>query len=173
MNQNKNKLLWIGTIVNTHALKGEVRVLTDIDNIEKRFAIGNKIFFYDKDNNQSELIITGMRLHKNFILLMFKGYDNINDIEWIKSKEIYAIPEDLKENEYFLSELLGKKVYNNNKFIGIISSFMEQGSYDSMIIKLTNGKKTNIPIVDEFQVSYDREKDIVNINVDKTILGEI
>jgi|GEM_PF-2548269 len=50
---------------------------------------------------------------------------------------------------------------------------MEQGSYDSMIIKLTNGKKTNIPIVDEFQVSYDREKDIVNINVDKTILGEI
>ena len=173
MIQNKNNLLWIGTIVNTHALKGEVRVLSDIDNIYKRFSEGEKIFFYDQEKNISELTITGMRLHKQFVLLTFQGIQNINDIEWIKGHKIYGIPDQLEENEYFLSELLGKKVYNNNQFIGTVSSFMKQGSYDSMIIDLKNGKQTNIPIVEEFEVKYDREEDIVNINVDKNILGEI
>ena len=68
MNQNVNNLLWIGTIVNTHGIKGELRILSDIDNIKERFAIGKNIFTKDSDDNITSFTITSMRLHKNFVL---------------------------------------------------------------------------------------------------------
>ncbi len=172
MNQKeKNSLLWLGTIVNTHGVKGEVRILADSDNIEKRFSIGEKLFYFDNDNIKKELIIKSSRPHKQFILVIFEGVNNINDIEWIKGTKIYCLREKLDEDEYYISDLLGLEVIDqNNNSIGIVESVVDQGPYDSLNIKLSNGNSTNIPMVDEFKIKYNKEKKKVFVDIPKEFI---
>ena len=174
MNQKeKNNLLWIGTIVNTHGIKGEIRILSDTKDPDNRFKKGNEIHYFDNNENIETLVINSMRLHKKFILVTFVGYNNINDIEFIKGSKIYSLKGQLNDDDFYFNETIGKDVFDqNNKLIGKVESIMNQGPYDSLIIKLNNGKSTNIPIVDEFEVKFDKEKNIVNIKIEKEIIGD-
>ena len=174
MNQKeKNNLVWLGTIVNTHGIKGEVRVLSNSDDISNKFKINNKIFYYDNQNNVCELIINSMRLHKNFILITFVDYININDIMFIKGKKIYSIKEELNDDEFYFEDTIGQKVYNQeNKLIGVVDSIMNQGPYNSLIIKLKNGKTTNVPIIEEFKVEFNKEKQKINIKIENEMWKE-
>lgn len=169
MNQKENNLLWLGTIVNTHGIKGEVRVLSDSDSPNDRFKVGN-ILYYFKNNNKEELIIKTSRLHKQFILLTFEGINNINEIEWIKSSKIYCLKDKLENDEYYLSELIDKQVKDQSgEIIGVATSLINQGPYESLFIKLNNGNLTNIPLIEEFDVKFDGE--IVTIKVPKDFLN--
>lgn len=172
MNQKeKNNLLWLGTIVNTHGVKGEVRVLTDSDNVDLRFKSGSKLYYFDKDNNREVLIVKSSRPHKQFMLITFEGVNNINDIEWIKSTKIYCEREELKEDEYYISDLIDLEVIDqNNNMIGIVESVVDQGPYDSLNVKLSNGNSTNIPMVDEFKVEYNKKENKVFVNIPKEFI---
>ena len=68
-------LIYIGKIVNTHGIKGEVRILSDFEYKEEVFKINNKLIV---DNN--ELIIKSYRKHKNYDMVTFEGIDDINDV---------------------------------------------------------------------------------------------
>ncbi len=174
MNQKeKNNLLWIGTIVNTHGIKGELRILSDNNDLEIKFQEKNKILYFDENNKIKELIINSMRFHKKFVLLTFNEYNNINDVEFLKGKKIYSIKEELDNEEFYLNDTIGKEVFDqNNNFVGVVHSIMNQGPYDSLIIKLDDGRTTNIPIVDEFEVNFDKKKNKVNIKIESEMLGK-
>lgn len=171
--KEKNNLLWVGTVVNTHGIKGELRILSDNREPEIRFKEKNKLFYFDEKNILNEITISRMRFHKNFILVTLVGYDNINDVEFIKGKKIYSTKEELGENEFYLNETIGQKVFDqNNDLIGEVESIMNQGPYDSLVIKLKNGNSTNIPIIDEFKVEFNKKEKIINIKIEKEMLGE-
>lgn len=172
MNQKeKNNLLWLGTIVNTHGVKGEVRLLTDSDNADERYKPGNVIYYFDKSNEKQELVINSSRPHKQFILLTFKDINSINDIEWIKGTKVYADRDELKEDEYYLSDLVGLEVIDqNNNTIGIVEAVVDQGPYDSLQVKLDNGNSTNIPMVDEFKINYNKELNKVFVDIPKEFI---
>ncbi len=163
MNQKENNLLWIGTLVNTHGVKGEVRILSDTETPETTFEVGKRIKYLDKDT-VCEMTIKSMRLHKQFILLTFEGINNINDIEWLKGTKIYVDREQLDDGEYYLRDLIGKSVVDqHNNTIGIVADIIDQGPYENMIVELSNNKKTNIPMVDEFEVNYEGDEVRVNL----------
>ncbi len=156
--KEKNNLLWIGTIVNTHGLKGELKILSNSDQIEEHFKIGNTIF---TENEQFK--ITNTRLHKNFILIIFNNYKNINQVEYLKGTKIY-VPRN--EKETYLIDLIGYKVINHNKdLIGVVDSFYEIGSYESMKILLTNKKITNIPFLDQFIIEIKEKEKVILVDV--------
>lgn len=102
----------VGKIVNTHGVRGEVKVkrITDFDD---RFAIGNRLIL-EKENGQAlELEVDGHRIHKGFDLIQFKDYDNINDVERFKG-QFLKISEDqlteLSEDEFYYHEIIGCSV---------------------------------------------------------------
>ncbi len=160
MNQNKNQknnLVWLGTIVNTHGLKGEVRVLSNTDQIEQRFKSGNIIFLED----DKKLEIDSFRIHKNFILVTFKNLNNINEVEIFKGKKIYFERDFENEDdvEFYYSDLIEyEAIDQDKKTIGTIVEYFDQGPYYSFVIKLENNKTINLPIIDEF-VGEVNEKD--------------
>ncbi len=158
MNQKENNLLWIGTLVNTHGVKGEVRILTDSKTPNTTFAKGNVIKYINKEKVE-QLIIKSMRPHKQFILLTFDGIDSINDIEWLKGSKIYCDRQELDEGEFYLRDLIGCQVYDqHDALIGNVKDIVDQGPYENLIIELDNKKTTNIPMVDEFDINYTKEK---------------
>jgi len=135
-------LVFIGKIVNTHGIKGELRLLSDFEYKEKIFKKGSKIYI---DNN--EYVLESYRYHKIFDMITLNGYNNINDVLFLKGKKVYCRRDDLNlnENEYLISDLIGMDVYYNNELIGIIK---EVSRDKNPLIKLSNNKL--IPYNDNF-----------------------
>lgn len=171
MNQKENNLLWVGTIVNTHGLKGEVRILSDSTEPKEIFAKGKTIYFYN-DGKLRNLIIASSRPHKRFTLVIFDKLDDINDIEWVKGKKIYIEREELDKNEYYLSDLIGLEVIDQtNTVIGVVYEVTNKGPYESLEINLKNGNTTNIPMVDEFKIDFNKEKNIIEVEIPREFLN--
>ena len=84
----------VGKIVNTHGIKGEVRVISKTDFPDERYKKGNALFLFMPDKDEPiELIVKSHRVHKNFDLLTFEGYDNVNQVEKFKGG-ILKVPEN-------------------------------------------------------------------------------
>ena len=87
------KYLYIGKLVNTHGIKGEVRILSKFRYKDKVF---NKDFKFYIGKDKKEYIIESYRPHKNFDMFVFKGFNDINLIEHLKGSLVYINKDDLK-----------------------------------------------------------------------------
>ena len=74
----------VGKIVNTHGIRGEVRVIPTTDFVDERFAKDAKLYLANQQGEPLELTIESSRPHKGSILVKFDGYDNINDVEKLR-----------------------------------------------------------------------------------------
>ena len=161
-------LIKIGEIVNTHGIKGEVRLLSDFKYKNDVFKKGMPVYigrFKDKQ------IINGYRVHKCFDMLTFEDINNINDVIIYKTDDVYVDRSDLKIDGILDSDLIGLDVYSENKFIGKIESIMKNKANDILFIS-NDIKKHLIPNVSEFvsNIALDNKK--VNINVIEGLLDE-
>ena len=117
-----NDYVCVGKIVNTHGIKGELRILSD-------FELKNKIF--QKDINlyvgpeKREFTITSYRHHKMFDMVTFKGITNINEVLNLKGLLVYVKREilNLDNDSYVLSDLIGLDVYDKDKKIGTVKDY--------------------------------------------------
>ena len=163
-------MLKIGKIVNTHGIKGELRVLSNSDFIDVRFKPNAKIYI---DNN--EYIIEDGYLHKNFVIIKLLGFDNINDVVKFKNKDIYGDildQEVLEEDEYFNQDLEGCSVYNqDNQLRGEVIEVMIGGIYNMLRIKGDNTKGI-VPFNNQFIESVDIVNKKIVINEIKGLIDE-
>ena len=104
------KYVLIGKIVNTHGLKGEIRILTDFRYKEKVFIPNMKVYI---GSSKIEETINTYRHHKIFEMITLKGYNNINEILKYKGDYLFINREDLKlgPNEFLDEELINLSVY--------------------------------------------------------------
>ncbi|MGX6441968.1 ribosome maturation factor RimM [Neobacillus sp. K501] len=144
----------VGKIVNTHGIRGEVRVISRTDFPEERYKIGNVLYlFMPKATVPIELTVKTHRSHKNFDLLTFEGFENINEVEKFRDG-ILKVPEsqlgDLNEGEYYYHEIIGCKVETiEGVEIGTVSEILSPGANDVWVIKGKGGKEILIPYIDE------------------------
>ena len=82
----------IGKIVNTHGIKGELRILSDFRHKDKVFKVGMK-FYVGKE--KEEFTVNSYRFHKIFDMVTFVGFNNINDVLYLKGKNVFINKEDL------------------------------------------------------------------------------
>ena len=127
----------IGKIVNTQGLKGEVRVVPATDDIN-RFKILKSINI-DRNGNILEVEVENVRFHKQFVLLKFKGIDNITDAEKLKNFEIKISSADAipcEEDEYYIRDLYGMEVFTDeSEFLGVLEDIIFTGANDVYVIK--------------------------------------
>lgn len=149
-------LVYLGILVNTHGIKGEVRISSDFELCDKAFKIGNKLTI-----NRVDYEITSYRIHKNFHMVTFAGINNINQIEFLKGSEVYIRRNylELKDNEFLLNDLIGLNVYFNNELIGICSDF-KKGI--NPLIEINNNKY--IPYNDEFIKNINISENRIELN---------
>lgn len=126
------KYLCIGKIVNTHGIKGEVRILSN-------FKFKNKVFVKDfkvyigRDKNEE--IISSYRPHKQFDMITMEGITNINDVLKYKGSRIYINREDLilEPGEYLDEDLINLDVIVENKKVGKVVR-VEKGPQDRIVV---------------------------------------
>ena len=144
----------IGKVVQTHGIKGEVKIRpnTDFD----RFKKGRKLII-----NDEIYIIQSVRRQKDIFLVAFEGYPTLTEVEHLKQQEVYTDeePTQLDDDVYHLPKLIGLKVYDqHNYLIGNVIELVDvpQG-YLLRVKRLDNHKLILIPFVDAFVKSVDDE----------------
>lgn len=157
--------LYVGKLVNTHGIKGEVRLLSKFRYKDKVFVKGFKVYI-GKDKEEFE--IERYRVHKNFDMLVFKDIYDINKIEYLKGSLVYINKNDLNlDDNIFLSiDLIGFNVIIDNKNIGIIKEVLDTPANEVLVLD----NNVMIPYVKEFIDNINTNKKTITI---KNIKGLI
>ncbi len=127
------KYIKVGTIVNTHALKGEVRIISNFEYKDRVFKINNTLYI---GMSKSEEVIETYRVHKNFDMVKFKGIGSITDVLKYKGSAVYVNIDDLKlkDDEILIEELLGMSVIVDNKLLGSITDYIDNNGNKLVVV---------------------------------------
>jgi len=164
-------MIIVGDIVNTHGLKGEVKILSDSDFKTERFVKGNKFYILNKQKEIIEqVILEHYRTHKNFDLLTFLHKPTIQDVEHYKGLYLAIKKENarlLEEDEgYYHAEILACDIYNqHDEFIGNVYKIANTPAYDLWYIKRKQQKDLILPFTDNFvlDINVEDKKIVVNL----------
>ncbi len=165
----------VGKIVNTHGIKGEVRIISTTDFAEERYEVGNKLYlFQEKQVEPVEVIVATHRKHKNFDLVSFEGYPNVNDVEKFKNSMVKVSEDQLSEledGEFYFHEIIGCIVKTDEgQELGKIKEILTPGANDVWVIKGKGGKEILIPYIDEVVQEINIEKKEIMITVMEGLL---
>lgn len=158
----------VGKIVNTQGIRGEVRVISKTDFPEKRYKTGNVLYlFMPNSNTPIELTVKSHRTHKNFELLTFEGYNNINEVEKFR-EGILKVPESqlevLEEDEFYYHEIIGCRVVTNSgEELGMVTEILSPGANDVWVIKGKGGKEILIPYIHDVVKKVDVKEKLIMI----------
>lgn len=144
-------LLQVGIISSTHGIRGEVKVFPTTDDA-KRFKNLKEVLL-DTGKEQLWLEIEQVKFFKQFAIIKFKGYDNINDIELYKGKSLFVTRENavkLEKDEYFIADLIGLAVCSDDGEVkGQLKDVIETGANDVYVIGLEDGRELLLPAIRE------------------------
>jgi 16S rRNA processing protein RimM len=161
----------VGKIVNTHGVRGEVRVITSSDFAAERYQPGNLIYFFRDDRAEGiPLTISGHRTHKNFDLLTFEQHPSINDVEKYKGGFLKIKDRDeqeLDEGEFYYDQIIGCEVITDTgEQLGKVKEILSPGANDVWVVQpYEKGKDILLPYIDDVvkDVQIKEKKIIVHI----------
>lgn len=126
------QLLRVGVITTTHGVRGEVKVFPTTDD-PQRFKKLKKVIL-DTGKEQMELDVQSVKFFKNLVILKFKEFDNINDVEKYKNADLLVTREHavkLKPGEYFIADLIGLQgVSDEGEELGELTDVIQTGAND-------------------------------------------
>ena len=161
------QLLQVGVISSTHGIRGEVKVFPTTDDPDRFRKLKQVIL--DTGREQKGLEIEGVKFFKQFVILKFKGIDNINDIEKYKGKSLYVTREHavkLKKDEYFIADLIGLDVVlEDDSAFGTLKDVLETGANDVYIIDTKEHGEVLIPAIEECVLEVDIEANKMKIHL--------
>ncbi len=151
--------LRVGVISSTHGLKGEVKVFPTTDDPE-RFRKLKKLYL-DTGKEYMPLKVTGVKFFKNQVILKFQEFQDINEIEKYRGKDLLidreqAVP--LAENENFIVDLLDMEVYDEEeKRLGTLTDVLQTGANDVYVVETDEGGEILLPAIPSCILEVDVE----------------
>lgn len=164
--KNKTDRFTVGQIVNTHGLKGELKVKSftaspeDFEDFETLLIEGE---------GEKRFVITSVRYVKGLVLIKFEGLDDINLAERFKTREVYRLRSDygqLEEGEHFIVDLIGLEVVDRDRGkVGIIGDVITNGAQNLYVVKREGQPDFLIPVVNAFVQKVDIEAGCVHVTL--------
>lgn len=158
----------IGKIVNTHGIKGEIRILSDFPYKKEIYAHGNSLYV---GKNKTKLTINTYRHHKIFDMVTFDGINDINDVIKYKGEMIYFDRDEVKLPGLIDSDYIGLNVYDGSSFIGSVTSVMKNKPNDILVVE-KDKKRNLIPNIPVFIKSIDLDKKAIYIESIEGLINE-
>lgn len=161
------ELLQVGVITTPHGVNGEVKVFPTTDD-PARFKKLKKVLL-DTGKEKLELEITQIKFFKQFVILKFKEYDNINDIEKYRKCPLLVTRENavkLKANEYFIADLIGLSVMTDEgAALGTVKDVLQTGANDVYVVEGTDGSEILLPAIRQciLEVNIEEQRMLVHL----------
>lgn len=160
-------LLQVGVVTTTHGVRGEVKVFPTTDD-SARFKNLKQVIL-DTGKQQMEMEITGVKFFKNLVILKFKGFDNINDVEKFRQAKLLVTREnavELAEHEYFIVDLIGLTAFSDEgEELGQLADVLQTGANDVYVIKKDGCADLLVPAIHECvkEVAVEQGKIILHL----------
>ena len=156
----KQQYIEAGKIVNTHGVRGEVKIQVWLDSPEfmRRF----KTLYIDS----KPVRLLSSREHKGFLIAMLEGVEDINAAMSLKNKTVYIDRADakLKKGEYCLCDIIGSRVETENgELVGTLEDILETPASSVYIVR--DEAEHMIPAVPEFVLKTDAENGIITVHL--------
>lgn len=169
------KLYAVGKVVNTHGIKGELKIVTQTDFPEVRFAKGSELVLHNQESGTLIPVKVEMaREHKGMYIVRFEGYPDINLVEKYKGWMLKVAESNLLElepDEYYYHEIIGCAVFTEEgEQLGTISEILSPGANDVWVIERPKGKPLLIPVIDEVLLHVNVKEKKVTIRLMEGLL---
>lgn len=156
--------IYVGLVVSTHGIKGEIRIVSKLEKSlkDKVFKIGNSILINDK-----EYKIKSYRRHKNYDMVLLEAFNNINDVLFLMKQKVYLDSKyiELSAKEDFELNYKEYEVITSNKQKGIVKSLEETGNNYKIIRVLINNREELVPYNEHFLKKIDSRKKQVELEL--------
>lgn len=156
--------IYVGLVVSTHGIKGEIRIISKLEKSlkDKAFKIGNSILINDK-----EYKIKSYRRHKNYDMVLLENFNNINDVLFLMKQKVYLDSKyiELSAKEDFELNYKEYEVITSNKQKGIVKSLEETGNNYKIIRVLINNREELVPYNEHFLKKIDSSKKQVELEL--------
>lgn len=159
--------LRVGIITSTHGVRGEVKVFPTTDD-PARFKKLREVLL-DTGKELKPMEITQVKFFKNMVILKFKGFDTINEIEIYKGKDLLVTRDQavkLGPDENFIADLIGLDVdTDQGESLGTLTDVIQTGANDVYEVTVNNGKKVLLPAIKQCILKVDLENGKVLVHV--------
>lgn len=163
------KFLQIGKIVNTHGVRGELKIIPLTDDAKRFDKLKWAYISQDISENMERYNVEKVRYHKNFVYLKFKEISSLDQGEKFKNSYIIIDRKDavtLPKDSFFICDLVGMDVFEESgQALGKLKEVIKTGSNDVYIVKNQNGSEILIPALKSVvkDVSIEDNKMVVNL----------
>ena len=146
--------IFVGKIVSTHGIKGEIRIISDFQFKDKVFAVGKKLIIDD-----CLYVIKSYRHHKNFEMVTLNDYKDINEVLFLIKKKVYFLKEELKleDSEVLDEDLISYQVLTTDGKKGIIKEIF-LANPQNKIIRILLEKEVLVPLKSPMIKKVDKDK---------------
>lgn len=156
-----------GKIINTHGLRGEVKVSTWTNYPEDFEDIA--FVYVKRKTGEERLDIKGIKYQKNNLIVKFQQINSIDEAQTYKNLVLYVDRDQLPplpDGVYYIVDLIGLKVYDdNNEFIGEIADVFDTGANKVYDVKREGKKNLLLPVIDEVVKKVDLENRRVDVHI--------
>lgn len=169
-----NDYLAVGKVVNTHGVRGELKVMpmtSDLSRFDYLLFVS-----VNYEGKLREFRVTGARFHKNMVLIKLQGVDTMDEAEKFKGQELlvhrkHARP--LEEDEYFICDLIGLEVYEEDQCLGTLADVLETGSNDVYVVKQPGKRDLLLPALKSVVLKVDLEGKRMEVKVPEGLIDEV
>lgn len=159
--------LQIGVISSTHGIKGEVKVFPTTDDVNRFKKL--KEVYLDTGKERLTLHPESVKFFKQFVILKFKEFNNINEIEQYRNKSLLVDRQNavkLRKDEYFIADLIGLTVMTDeDEKLGVLKDVLQTGANDVYIVETEEGKEVLLPAIKECVLKVDVEAGEVLVHI--------
>lgn len=165
--------LKIGQIVNTHGVKGEVKVYPLTDNV-RRFSKLSFVFMLGKDGQYEKVEIEGVKYFKEMPLLKLKNVDDMDAAMKFRNQYLYVDRENavkLPKDTYFITDLIGLDVITEDgNRLGELINVFSTGSNDVYEVKREEGKNVLLPAIGDVILEVNIEEGFIKVRLMEGLL---
>lgn len=151
-------LIPLGRIVNTHALRGELRVRL-YNPASTTLAAGMRVALR-RGTVRHDYVVYGLRPHRHLALMTLEGCDSMTAAEALVGYEVCISEDDLPAaapGEIYHFQLIGMNVVTTTgDHIGTVEEMMTTGSADICVVR-GQDREYLIPLIADVVKAVDRE----------------
>lgn len=157
MRKSMDDMLQVGVITSTHGIRGQVKVFPTTDDPKRYDQLKEVILLAGEE--QRKLTIQQVSYFKQMVIVKFKEYNDINDVEKYRGGKLYVTREQavpLEENEYFVADLVGLDVFcEDGTAFGTLVDVLPTGANDVYVVKMSDDKEVLLPAIQDCIRSVD------------------
>ena len=155
------EFLQVGVISSTHGIAGEVKVFPTTDDVKLKEVI------LDTGKERMTLHICQVKFFKQMVILKFKEFQNINEVERFRGKSLYVTRENavkLQKDEYFIADMIGIRVVSTEgEELGTLTDVLQTGANDVYVVEQEGAQQLLLPAIKDCIRDIDMEQMVMTV----------